>query len=344
MVSLKETKVTEFLTNELGRVPTSSEISQGMKAPWSLANIHNDLNVGQSVLSISPTDDLQDAIDMVDSNGGGVVYLKGGTYDLVNNIVIPSNVHIVGVGSGGSILDFGGTAHQVQAIGTAMDQVVSVKLQGITIQNSSTALLKLDYCLNFSGNDITVMDGLKGIEATNMEIFNFDTFSSDTCDTGIDLSTCDSMTLNNMAVTGATVGGFIFDTVNNATYINSSVDTSTGVGISMTDCGDFTLDSYSLVDITGIGMLCDNTTVMSAASGTIANCSSDGVRLQNGTSNCQFVTSNFNDNGGYGVNITTAGCASNLFAINDFSGNSSGAMSDSGTGTLVRSNIGLADN
>lgn len=344
MTSLLEAKVTEYLTEQLGRVPTSSEIADGLKAPLSLAFTHNTVNSGQSILSIDNTQDIQDAINTVSNTGGGTLYLKGGTYNLSSNISIPSNVIMQGVGSGGTILDFGGAAYQVRVVGSSGAHIQSPAIKGITVQNSSIEGIRIDYVDNFLGNDIECNDCSKGIYATNVSIFNINIYSSDSCGTGIEIDTCSVMTLNNQSVSVSTsAGGFIFTNVDNATFINSSTESGTGVGILLDTCSDFTLDSFSVTGMSGIGISLNGTSIMSASSGTITNNGSDGIKLVN-TLNCQFVTSNINTNGGYGVNITSAGSQKNLFAINDFSSNSSGAMNNSGTSTLIRSNIGLADN
>lgn len=297
------------------------------------------------ITAVAGEDVLQNVIDnLVTDNGGGIIFLQKATYLLDQDLIIPSDVKLIGVGSGGSIINFQNQAFQIKIVGDAMNHVVSPYLEGITVKNSSISLIKLDYVDNFAGKDIETINGLIGFEALNLEILNFEIFSSVSCPTGISISNCDGMTLNNMAVEGFAVNGFIFDTINNATFINSSAVDGTGAGIQMINCSDFTLDSYSLVNIVGVGMILDGVSVMSASSGTLEDCTEDGLKIQNITKNCQFVTSNFNDNGGWGVNIVGSDCEDNLFSTNDFSGNTSGAMDDNGTGTLIKVNIGLADN
>jgi len=344
MASLLQIKVTERLADELGREPTQAEIENGMVAPWTLAYLHNELNVGQSIFSIDNTQNIQDSIDIIEDAGGGTLYLKGGTYNQSSDISIPSNILVQGVGSGGTIIDFGNSAHSINIIGTSGAHLTSPSLIGVTIQNTSSYGVRIDYVDNFLGKDIEVNNADIGLYATNITVMNLDTLISDSCGTAVKIEDSTGLTVNNLAIEGTTSGGAcVFNNIQSMTFINSSIGSGIGNGITLDSCYDITVDSYSVIEVTGIGISLIDSSVIACSSGAIVDCTGDGIKLD-GTSSCQILTTNFTDNGGYGVNILDATCENNMFAINDFSGNSSGAMDDNGTGTLVRSNIGLADN
>ncbi len=60
-------------------------------------------------------------------------------------------------------------------------------------------------------------------------------------------------------------------------------------------------------------------------------------------SQIQVATIQFSNNGAYGVSVD-AMSADNLFVNGLYTGNGTAAFLDNGSGTLIRSNIGLADN
>jgi precorrin-6B methylase 2 len=84
MASLLEQQATIFLTSKLGRAPTAEEIRLATISPYTLSNLQNMLDVGQSVLSITPTDNIQTAINKVAVSDSGTGTLKSA---VVNNFL-----------------------------------------------------------------------------------------------------------------------------------------------------------------------------------------------------------------------------------------------------------------
>lgn len=106
MIPILQQEVTEFLTSELGRVPTDAEIENGMIAPRILAKIHNNLNVVQSVLSLSSGDNLQKGLNKLALNGGGTLFLRPGRYDCEYELAIADNVFVQGLDAKKTTLTF----------------------------------------------------------------------------------------------------------------------------------------------------------------------------------------------------------------------------------------------
>lgn len=345
MTTILETQVVQLLTSELGRTPTAMEIAMGMVAPQTLAQIHNSLEAGQSIYAVSPGDDIQASIDKLDSNGGGTLYLQPGTFNVSNNISVPSNVHVQGVGSGGSIIDFGGGAYQIQVIGTSMVPNNSAFLQGFTVQNSSTDLIHVSYSNNFGGQDIACNAGNAGLRIDNSTIFNWNIHYVDSCTSGIIMDVVDGFTIQNAFMSNLMGTAYEFTAGNNGVLINSSLDTVGGDGVSIINSGNVGVDEFSIVNVVGVGFRLDSITgAFGATNGFISGCTSDAMRLQNTSMESIMSGVQFSSNTGFGVNITDSASADNLFIGNSFFNNTAGAFQDNGTNTLIRSNIGVADN
>ena len=60
------------------------------------------------ILNIRATDNIQDYLDIVEQNGGGILNLAVATYNLADDLTIPTLTTLNG---NGATLDFGGTAH-----------------------------------------------------------------------------------------------------------------------------------------------------------------------------------------------------------------------------------------
>ena len=345
MTSILEQRVTDLLTTELGRAPTAAEIANGLIAPWTLSQTHNTLNVTQSLLAVNPGDDLQAAVDQLVSNGGGILFLNPVTYNLTDNLVLASNIHLRGVGSNGSIIDFGGGAFQVQLTGSLGNEIVSPFFEALTLQNSSTDLINGTYINNLGMNDLTCRSGLTGMNLSHIETANITSSLQDSCGTGMAVANSELFTIISTNSTNCTSGGGVaLDTVSNSVSIACSVDACVGGGYLFTNCSNFGFENFAVTNITGVGIDFNGGGAGFALSlGFIDSCSSDGVSIHDSATGITLTAANtFTNNGGYGINIAS-GSADNLIVGNRFASNTSGAVNNGGTGTLIRSNIGVSD-
>lgn len=322
--------------------------SAGNKILWdgNTLTIEGNFIIGQLSITAHPGDNLQDAIDILTESGGGTLYLTTGTFHVNYNIVMTSNTRIIGVGSGGSIIDFGGGAHQIQAIGTLGNEIISPFLQGFTVQNSSTDLVRVDFAINLGTNDLTSDTGLSGLNITNTVTANIYSSLQNNCATGLIATDTTFFTLFSSNTTNSTSGGGVVLTrVSNSVSIACSVDACIGGGYIFNDCSNFGFENFSITNITGIGLdINGNGNGLSITIGFIDSSTSDGIKIHNSATGIQLTASNtISNNGGYGVNIE-AGIMNTLIVADTFDSNTSGAVNDLGTGTLIRSNIGVADN
>src|ERR1035437_2370270 len=89
---------------------------------------------------ITPTDNLQDAINALSDSGGGIINLTGGIFNLSANLVVPSNINLQGIGSAGTVIDFGGGAYQLKISGTNIYNTGTVAISngGTTVLGTTT--------------------------------------------------------------------------------------------------------------------------------------------------------------------------------------------------------------
>lgn len=147
---------------------------------------------------------------------------------------------------------------------------------------------------------------------------------------------------------GATVGaGVVFTNSGGATFFDSESSGNTGNGVSLTDCFDiaFPDNAFSNNGGHGLELISGNSGIGIENKNDIHGNAGDGVKLTATSDQNIIATSRIRDNGGYGVNIAAATCDDNLILGNTgLPDNTTGDISDSGTGTLIRSNPGVTDN
>lgn len=138
--------------------------------------------------------------------------------------------------------------------------------------------------------------------------------------------------------------GVVLISIKTGTFEFSSSNSNTADGYNITSCTDLFMSVQANAN-EGQGIECvsgnDNILIEgSLISGNITG----GIMLTETTDNCRISTGKFTGNGGYGVNVAAATCDNNIIVSNVFAGNSSGAVNDLGTGTVIRGNVGVTDN
>lgn len=79
--------------------------------------IQGTFNIGGTTITIDNTENIQEYLDIIDTAGGGTLYLQNGTYTLTSDISIPSGVLLKGVSRDGVIIDCN-LLYKVQVIGS----------------------------------------------------------------------------------------------------------------------------------------------------------------------------------------------------------------------------------
>lgn len=272
------------------------------------------------ILNIRATDNIQDYLDIVEQNGGGILNLAAATYTLNDDITIPNLTTING---NGATLDFNNTAYGVKIIGTALANKTNCSLKNLTVINSTAIGVECEYTdnpiLNLLDN-VLVNTCATGISLTNSIAPQIIGTFSDNGVNGI-MTDCSAFSINFTEFIDSSTGdGIVLDGCSSGTIFNSGFETNTESGITMTDCSYITVLSNSLFSNGG-----------------------DGIELISGNTAIIVNGNDISDNTANGVNIADNTSTDILIAANTFSGNSS-SVDDNGTGTLIRSNIGVADN
>lgn len=345
MSTLLEQQVEIVLTAALGRTPTAEEIRLGTLAPYPLSDIHNTANIAENTISISTTDDIQDAIDKVNLNGGGVVYLNPGTYNVSDDITLPSNVYLVGLVKNLCIIDFGGGSHSI--VCTA---VTDITIAELTIQNSSDAGIKLSTITGIIIlNNVDIISCAIGLQGTTVAGLNIISggIVAQSCGIGMQLDACRGTTIDNSSFIGNTTYGMElidsdFSIVRGCYFQLNGSDAIHGDNIDT-----FAIEACIIIENTGDGINIDRGCIGNRIFGNRISVNNNGVVIGNSATACInniIGTNSITSNLAYGVVITGANATNNLISSNTILANVSGQVDDSGTTTLIRSNVGEADN
>src|SRR3990167_4236698 len=114
-------------------------------------------NPRRKEIAVSPGGDIQAAIDILNTEGGGTVFLKSGTHFLTKNISGKSEVSIVGEGIGITIVECEGNAYGLDYTGTAAVPLQNFNLEDFTLQNSGNeAGINIVFCFNWTMKNVKV--------------------------------------------------------------------------------------------------------------------------------------------------------------------------------------------
>jgi hypothetical protein len=81
-------------------------------------------------------DDIQDAIDYVHGLGGGAIFIKKNTYTLTDDLILYSDIHLIGEDDDDCILDFNSLAKGIKAVGNGGGRLKNIILNSLKVQNS----------------------------------------------------------------------------------------------------------------------------------------------------------------------------------------------------------------
>ncbi len=290
---------------------TSAKIADGTVAAADLATeVENMLGKAATVIvAADGTGDytsIQSAINALPTSGGAV-YIKEGTYTVSSSITIPSNVALIGTGAATKIY---------LANGANTDVITASGAQNIHIAN-----------LHKDGNKANQTVPNLGIEFTNVEnsrisgcwveeIYGYGIYFVDSSNNVITSNTVGSNSYSGIALNSSNNNIVMGNTVRsnglNGIYLGYSSNNVLTGNVTMNNSQNIA-GNYNGIDLLG---------------------SDYNVITSNRSTDDQTAKTQR-----YGVYISAIGCDNNLVATNVLIGNLSASLIDSGTGTLLASNL-----
>ncbi|GAI23728.1 unnamed protein product, partial [marine sediment metagenome] len=300
---------------------------------------------------------------------GGCVYMKEGTYNINDSIVIANNnISIIGCGPS-TIIQTATNITMIDASGS--DNILTEKIQiigagvlanlnyGIYIYNSDNSIVRncwISGCGNFvirvSSSDDVLVEGnniknnwSSGIVWTNASLRGIviNNLCSSNANQGIDLSSgCDySIITGNQCNLSSNSEGVALTESDFCIITNNECNNNLTHGINLTNCDKCDVegnicDDNNRGNISYNGINIDYTSDGNTIVGNICTTSranGSGISIDN-DSNENIISSNeCSGNGTWGIKIVNANCDKNLVTGNICLNNTTGAIQDLGTNT-----------
>ncbi len=231
-------------------------------------------------------------------------------------------------------------ATEPYVIATTVDDVV---IKNITLENSSTNLFEFRYVFGLIMDGLICVSGSEGVDGQDSQLVQWLNSGIDTCTAGMVLNNVRLCTFNNSNILNISGGtGLDMTGISNTSIGILALQNITGVGVQITNCYNTAILSFSIIECTshGIEFVSGNSDV-DLTSGYINTCGGDGIKLTATSDRNGFSQITLLNNGAYGMNIANANCNDNILVGINASGNSSGSLNDSGTGTLASTAVNI---
>ena len=221
----------------------------------------------------------------------------------------------------------------------------NVTLKNLAINNSSGTGLVVTDSRKFALDGVVFQSNNKGVVFTNVSEINTDrTIAVTSTSNGFECTNvglADWSSVNSISNGGS---GFVFNNVKTFTLLPGSATSNTVDGFNLTTVVDLIfIPEASGNGGQGIEMVSGNSNITILA-GPIKGNTSDGIKFTASSDQIRILSNDIASNGGYGVNIADSTCNDAVISSNNFATNTSGAVNDLGTGTVIRGNIGVNDN
>lgn len=225
---------------------------------------------------------------------------------------------------------------------TVKDTVV----EKLYLTNSATDAVKARYANNFRIDNCQFVANAGGLDADDCSQLAMEEGDFVANNTGLTLTNVHFSDFNYIGIIDALAShGYTLDTVTNCSFFANFILNAAGDGMNITSSSNIGIDTCSIRGNGGQGIefVSGNSDIFVSGSAVQSN-ASDGIKVT-ATSDHIIITGgcSIKSNGGYGLNIAASTCDENLVVGNVFSSNTTAAYTNSGTGTLIRSNIGAAD-
>ncbi len=222
--------------------------------------------------------------------------------------------------------------------------VEDIEFEELTIINSTGTAFDFDDCRNILFDDVEIANNAVGVTFDNCSevVFNTVLVPSSTGN-GVEINNCALTNFSSFSVPASGGHGFVINdarlvTIRSSSFAGGTSATSDGLNVTSGDTITLTTTNLSANGRHGAHLVSGNRHI------NFNNCNvngntTDGIRLAATSDECKIANSDLDDNGGFGVVVGNSNCDNNQISDSFFDNNTSGNISDSGTGTLIRDNI-----
>jgi hypothetical protein len=263
-----------------------------------------DVEIGYRTITLTTADSIQDAINLLGSDGG-IIFLKAGTYILTADLTGISKLQIIGENETSTIITAAGGAYSLDFSGTLISSAGTIASITSAVNVTGTNTTWADDSVTAYRDSIfigtrwyTISVVTDNTHLTLAEAFTDDvalgTYRISTLKTDIDIK--------NITVNGSTTDGILLKDCRNAVMSNVILY-GNSIGLNAENCSVVSADNFQIFACTNEGAkfanigLCNLRSFLTAGNGT------NGVTLNNvkifNTSACASES-----NTGDGVNIT----------------------------------------
>lgn len=213
---------------------------------------------------------------------------------------------------------------------------LNTTMRDFSIKNSSVTGLEVKDTRKITIDNIFCQDNNIGASFTNVSEANVEKFLAvSNTSHGFSLNNFgffDWESVNSISSGGA---GYLVNNAKSGSFFACTSNANTADGFNLTTVDDIAF-SVGAESNGGEGIEFVSASANCAiADSTFRNNTSDGIKLTASTDHVRIYSTNLRANGGYGINIAASSCDDNILFENRYSGNTSGAISDSGSGTQI---------
>lgn len=216
----------------------------------------------------------------------------------------------------------------------------NIHIENLTVINSmaTTGAILCQSITASRLDDVTIEDCVMGFNFVDANAVYNQGFTTINCDTGTNVDNAGSWTFNNFLVYGSATAAMVFNRLISASVANFTVSSSLGNGITVTNCANWGLYDAVIINNEGNGIEITDSNDIEMFSLTMQSNLRDGIKLTSNTDRSFMSQVNFQNNGGYGLNIANANCDKNTVTSCSFNGNTTGTLNNLGTLTINANN------
>lgn len=262
------------------------QIKSNGDATFQNITVNNVKEGGVISITVVPGDSLQTALNTINTQGGGTLYLSPGTYTINADLSVYDNTRIIGDSSNNTILDFNSQAYSIIWLGTDIYTTGTIASigSGVNVVGSGTT-----WTAAMIGRQIFIDERWYVI---------------------VNVTDTTHLTIATGYADGATFAGTyrIANPVNNVAIKGVTIKNSTTTALEGTDIRDVTLNDVVFLS-NDKGFIFTNFMNVVPESSTVASSTSNGYELTNGTF-CNSYSVATVSNGGSGAvlnNIRSCG-------------------------------------